>query len=255
MDEITEVPVASGIFTCAAMLNHHCAPNSLAQFRGTSLIVRAIDDIAPNSSITISYGPRYGESSKQARQEIISEKYNFKCSCDACCQRQDPGVACTAKNRCASTQHCTCNAAHSTEQSLLESQQKVLRALSSSPPQRCVPLALNHLSLCSKVCVGPHPLLAQAHDMCARVSVEIGALKDAVSHSVKSFELVGALFGERSIEAANEGVKLVSVCHAAGDGARVREFAPIVLEYLEVYLDDAHPDRAFVSDILHQARE
>lgn len=61
---LTHAKVAVGIFLAAAMLNHSCAPNALATFRGGEMRVVATRAIEAREPVTISYGPLASKVSK-----------------------------------------------------------------------------------------------------------------------------------------------------------------------------------------------
>merc|ERR1719230_893447 len=49
-------PIGCGFYPDAALLNHSCAPNCVATFRGSELQLRALRAIPSGSELTIAYG-------------------------------------------------------------------------------------------------------------------------------------------------------------------------------------------------------
>ena len=59
-----------GIYPDASLFNHSPAPNAQVSFRGKTLIVRALRDIAPGEEVTITYGEQY-MSQEWARRNML----------------------------------------------------------------------------------------------------------------------------------------------------------------------------------------
>ncbi|TMW66669.1 hypothetical protein Poli38472_013981 [Pythium oligandrum] len=78
------LPLGSGCFPLGAMVNHSCAPNTVATFRRDSLAMefRALRVIEPGEEITHSYvDPIVPRTQRQAR---LRGRYHFDCQCQRC---------------------------------------------------------------------------------------------------------------------------------------------------------------------------
>jgi hypothetical protein len=75
--------IGEGTFPIAALFNHSCRPNAVVMFEGALASIHAIEDIEPNTEITISYVD--AAHSRSYRQKSLQEKYFFNCTCERCC--------------------------------------------------------------------------------------------------------------------------------------------------------------------------
>ena len=74
--------IGIGLYPGAALFNHSCAPNAVAVFEGTNLIVRSIQNIKTDESICISYIDL--DSGPIDRRKKLRDSYFFDCVCNRC---------------------------------------------------------------------------------------------------------------------------------------------------------------------------
>eukprot|EP00977_Amphora_coffeiformis_P023304 scaffold12976_cov197-Amphora_coffeaeformis.AAC.3 len=88
-------PAIAGLFTLTARLNHSCQPNATVQaqvFMDCHIDVVALEDIARDEEITISYlGPVRNIPTARRRRELRA-KYLFDCTCPLCSAPTDAGL-------------------------------------------------------------------------------------------------------------------------------------------------------------------
>jgi SET and MYND domain-containing protein len=75
-------PWGIGLYPAAALLNHSCAPNAIASFTGSSLVVRTTQPVAAGEQVTISYTDVAAPSPMRRAQ--LQEGYFFDCACGRC---------------------------------------------------------------------------------------------------------------------------------------------------------------------------
>ncbi|KAI8994584.1 hypothetical protein BDB01DRAFT_841026 [Pilobolus umbonatus] len=75
-------PIGEGTYPVASLFNHSCRPNAIVIFDGALANIRAIEDIAEGSEITIAYTD--AAHSRTYRQKSLKDKYFFTCRCDRC---------------------------------------------------------------------------------------------------------------------------------------------------------------------------
>jgi hypothetical protein len=75
------VNVGVGIYPTASFMNHDCRENTIIEFRGREIRVKASRDIKKGEEITTRYLPIY--KNRKSRMEEFRH-WNFKCSCELC---------------------------------------------------------------------------------------------------------------------------------------------------------------------------
>ena len=78
--------IGSGVFLAASVFDHSCVPNATWHCIGTTLVVRALEDISVFDDVKISYVPRLYERTSE-RQELLNSMYYFLCNCSLCQDR------------------------------------------------------------------------------------------------------------------------------------------------------------------------
>ena len=66
----------------ASAVNHSCEPNAVFVFKGTNLAIRTIKKIDKGQEVFISYTDQLAL--KSERHKVLSEQFNFICSCIEC---------------------------------------------------------------------------------------------------------------------------------------------------------------------------
>lgn len=82
VESLEGVVVGSCLDPLAALMNHSCEPNAAFFFEHRELRVRSTRSIAPGEELTISYINE--TDSFDYRQEQLSSKYFFTCTCTKC---------------------------------------------------------------------------------------------------------------------------------------------------------------------------
>ncbi|XP_034043830.1 histone-lysine N-methyltransferase SMYD3 isoform X2 [Thalassophryne amazonica] len=78
--ELQEIGV--GLYPSLSLLNHDCRPNCVMVFEGTKLQLRAVQDIAAEEELTISYIET--SALTEDRQRQLEDQYHFTCHCQQC---------------------------------------------------------------------------------------------------------------------------------------------------------------------------
>ena len=96
--------VGYGLYSDSCFINHSCEPNAVVAYNGAALALMPIRDIRPEEEILISYIELAQLTSD--RQNELSERYNFTCSCKRCSstgaeleKRLNPSVLIAANNK------------------------------------------------------------------------------------------------------------------------------------------------------------
>jgi hypothetical protein len=75
------VNVGVGIYSTASFMNHDCRENTIIEFRGKEIRVKASRNIKKGEEITTRYLPVY--KNRKSRMEEFRH-WNFKCTCELC---------------------------------------------------------------------------------------------------------------------------------------------------------------------------
>ncbi|KAG0743008.1 hypothetical protein G6F57_009704 [Rhizopus arrhizus] len=88
LDDQEMFAIGEGTYPVASLFNHTCRPNAVILFDGALAEIRAIETIAPDTEITISYiDPAH---SRTHRKRVLREKYFFDCQCVRCTRQEGP---------------------------------------------------------------------------------------------------------------------------------------------------------------------
>lgn len=74
--------LGEGSYPIASLFNHSCRPNAFIMFDGVLASIQAIQDIEPNTEITLAYVDVAHD--RNSRQQVLREKYLFTCQCERC---------------------------------------------------------------------------------------------------------------------------------------------------------------------------
>lgn len=83
------------------MLNHSCAPNTVNMVVGSSMMVRASEQLPKGSEITTSYLGELAAAPVSARQQALKGAYGFSCNCRRCQVRGNTTAASPDAYACA----------------------------------------------------------------------------------------------------------------------------------------------------------
>ena len=74
--------LSCGLWLLASYINHSCYSNAHRSFIGDMMIIRAAQDIEPNTEITISYKSPVAKDRMEGRMDL--QHWGFECSCIIC---------------------------------------------------------------------------------------------------------------------------------------------------------------------------
>ena len=100
---VLQDPIGSGVYLAASVFDHSCVPNATWHCIGTTLVVRAIEDITDFDDVRISYIPRLYERTFQ-RQELLNSMYYFSCNCSFC--QDTDSENCKSSTKCSDCGFC-----------------------------------------------------------------------------------------------------------------------------------------------------
>ncbi|XP_044252516.1 SET and MYND domain-containing protein 4-like [Tribolium madens] len=76
--------IASGAFAFLSLLNHSCCPNVARFSYGSTLVLRAIQNIQKGEQCFDNYGYHFALMDKNERKKRLQSQYYFDCVCKAC---------------------------------------------------------------------------------------------------------------------------------------------------------------------------
>lgn len=76
------INISTGLWVCAARINHSCVPNTEKEFIGDMMLIRAKRPIAAGEELLHSYVDE--TSSYRTRRDALMTTWGFECGCDLC---------------------------------------------------------------------------------------------------------------------------------------------------------------------------
>lgn len=267
-----QVRIATAIYPSASLMNHSCNPNIISNFPcGSTLAVRAVRKITAGEEVLNCYGPHYQRMPFAERQQTLQEQYFFTCKCIACeagedleqrlqalkceyCEGPlnppDDGGKATCLD-CGTAQECLAR-----EQKAFRMHDLYVQGVQLAEKGSHVE-ALQRLNKCLKArekLMYRHNLkLLEAKDMVARCFCAIGDFRSACDVLRPAVQAIRQIYGENSIELANELQKLSDVLVNAVPQAIRQEASAEEINHL-VKDADAVIDEAMTIFILHYGR-
>ncbi len=80
-------PVGIGLYLAPSVLDHSCSPNATVLFDGSSLILKAIEDVPDFDKIFISYTNILAPT--EERKRALKSQYYFDCQCEKCSNAEE----------------------------------------------------------------------------------------------------------------------------------------------------------------------
>jgi SET and MYND domain-containing protein len=74
--------VGIGLYPLAAMMNHSCAPNAVASFRGRAYELRLLSDVPAGTELCVAYAELAAPPA--LRRADLRARYFFDCGCSQC---------------------------------------------------------------------------------------------------------------------------------------------------------------------------
>ncbi|CAG2220442.1 unnamed protein product [Mytilus edulis] len=228
VDSKSQERVATAIYPTTSLLNHSCDPSIIPGFDKDKLVVRVIKDVEAGEEIFNCYGPHHKRMSKMERQQALKTQYFFTCQCPSCqaydeqdiftsyccplckaaLKENETTCSCTA---CDFTDHVTMFLTNeNTAKNMFIDGLKCLQIQDIeglwcyfSQTVKCTVKGFckHHKSLETKV-------LAQCYALSKKYNKAIPYLRDSVC-------TLGKLYGDTSIEYANELHKFAGVLYYA----------------------------------------
>ncbi|XP_077494043.1 protein-lysine N-methyltransferase SMYD4-like [Amblyomma americanum] len=267
-----QVRIATAIYPSASLMNHACSPNIISNFPcGSTLVVRAVRKIAAGEEVLNCYGPHYQRMSFAERRQTLQEQYFFTCGCTACNAGEDAeqrlqALKCeycdgplntpddggkAACLDCGTTQECLAR-----EQKAFRMHDLYVQGVQLAEKGNHLE-ALQRLNKCLKArekLMYKHNLkLLEAKDMVAKCFCAIGDFRSACDVLRPAVDAIREIYGENSIELANELQKLSDVLVNAVPQAIRQEASAEEIDHL-IRDADAVIDEAMTIYILHYGR-
>lgn len=267
-----QVRIATAIYPSASLMNHACNPNIISNFPfGSTLVVRAVRNIAAGEEVLNCYGPHYQRMSFSERRQTLQEQYFFTCNCTACAAGEDAeqrlqALKCeycdgplnmpddsgkAACLDCGTTQECLAR-----EQKAFRMHDLYVQGVQLAEKGNHLE-ALQRLNKCLKArekLMYKHNLkLLEAKDMVAKCFCAIGDFRSACEVLSPAVDAIREIYGENSIELANELQKMSDVLVNAVPQAIRQEASAEEIDHL-IKNADSVIDEAMTIYILHYGR-
>ncbi|KAH3763506.1 Smyd4 protein [Pelomyxa schiedti] len=215
--------VAQAVFPTASLLNHSCRPNTLLQYYGRFLVIRASSKISVGDEIFNNYGPHEGHMSKAQRQSALKSQYYFTCCCEACSSETTDSNSFVCP-KCANISvsighdpdHPFCSICQADLSSCLKQEKKcnfLLDKARESFSESC--LGAETISLLEQVLsmqkelYHPHnSRIAETNDMISRAYASFSEWRMAAKYCQEAINILTPTYPENSIEIAMELHKL-----------------------------------------------
>jgi hypothetical protein len=84
VEMLNQTRVAEAIYPTCSLFNHSCRPNTVLNYNGRRLTIRASEEIRKGEQVFNCYGPHYARMPTSERQRLLQSQYFFLCKCDAC---------------------------------------------------------------------------------------------------------------------------------------------------------------------------
>ncbi|XP_060575894.1 SET and MYND domain-containing protein 4-like [Ruditapes philippinarum] len=232
VEEKSQVRIATAIYPTASLMNHSCDPTIISSFCKNILVVRAVKDVKTGEEIFNCYGPHYKRMGWSERQQCLKEQYFFECQCSPCVE----GEASEALYMSYSCNCCSGPLMRTPSSQYVCQQCKQVGTADVKSAERAAKLfqhgldclhenrikgAIEVLEECHtirrSILYKHNKLLADAQDCLARCYAMTGNFKKALKYLRESVKTVEIMFGENSIEFANELQKLSETLIGAQD--------------------------------------
>lgn len=267
-----QVRIATAIYPSASLMNHSCDPNIISSFQcGSTLVVRALREIPQSAEVLNCYGPHHRRMSFAERQQGLLEQYFFHCTCVACSAGEDMEQRLQALKceycegplgqpddggkagclSCGTVQECL-----GSEQKAFRMHDLYVQGVQLAEKGNHLE-ALQRLNKClkarEKIMFRHNLKLIEAKDMVARCLAALGDFRAACGVLKPAVDAIREIYGENSIELANELQKLSDVLvnaipQAVKEEASSEEVTNLVRDA------DAVIDEAMTIFILHYGR-
>ncbi|KAJ3299077.1 SET and MYND domain-containing protein 4 [Rhizoclosmatium sp. JEL0117] len=256
-----QTPIGTAIYARASLFNHNCIPNCIAFFDPNgSIRVQTCRDVAQGEELNISYGPMAGRMNRDERKQALKEKWFFECRCVGCLGQQDGGAVEQSRFlkafRCPSigcdfpvdVRDKVCGGCGvPVEESLQKAKQTMLKAMKvvdyvqANTVDESVAVEQLQTALEAASAVS-HPLshqLCTFKDVLAQMYADKGNFNNAGKLIASTLPTISLIFGEKSVEHAQEMFKLCTLWYSAKNFVELKEVGPKCLDlYVKLKLDE-----------------
>ncbi|VDI42526.1 Hypothetical predicted protein [Mytilus galloprovincialis] len=230
VDSKSQERVATAIYPTTSLLNHSCDPSIIPGFDKDKLVVRVIKDVEAGEEIFNCYGPHHKRMSKMERQQALKTQYFFTCQCPSCQLYDEQDIFtsyCCPLCKAALKENettCSCTACDFTDHVTMfltnENTAKNmfidgLKCLQIQDIEGAIQNFTNCLNVQLKVLYKHHKSLAETKDCLAQCYALSKKYNKAIPYLRDSVCTLGKLYGDTSIEYANELHKFAGVLYYA----------------------------------------
>ncbi|XP_021368116.1 SET and MYND domain-containing protein 4-like [Mizuhopecten yessoensis] len=256
VDTKSQVRVATAIYPTASLMNHSCDPTIISSFDRDSLVVRAVRDVKEGMEIYNCYGPHHKRMSGADRRQILKEQYFFDCQCNACVLDSSQNLVYMVF-RCPKCENglleeqteVVCSGCGYHDNSLpYKEKAGVAKDLFLQGIQRLeahnITGAVEVMQRCHKIrnviLHKYHRDLTETKDFLARCYAIMGDFEKSCQYLTESVNSVKTVYGDSSIEYANELQKYAEVLVSAGHPETALTVTNDALPIFKVHYGTSH---------------
>ncbi|KAL3841918.1 hypothetical protein ACJMK2_020007 [Sinanodonta woodiana] len=256
VEETSQVRVATAIYPTASLMNHSCDPTIISSFCKDVLVVRAVKDIPKGGEIFNCYGPHYRRMDWSQRQQSLKEQYFFTCRCQHCLTDLKQQSIFTAY-RCSKCEDAVLETDNSwvcqgcglvadkqlLMKTYLEGERLFLIGLDKLKQQN-ITGAIEEMLSCHKlwkhILYKYHQDLSKVLDCLSRCYAMQGHFKRSSEYLGESIKIVNKMYGESSIEVANELQKFSEVLISARNWTEALSVAERAIQLFSLHYGESH---------------
>ncbi|CAG5133463.1 unnamed protein product [Candidula unifasciata] len=250
-----QVRIATAIYPTASLMNHSCDPTIISSFINDVLVVKAVKDVEVGEEIFNCYGPHYCRMSREERQEVLKSQYHFDCLCQPCSQSDLSHLRFSAFKCpvCAGvvSGHSCRECGHLLSEKVLNGLKlkaekanrqfnEAIRLMNSQDYDGAIHVLEDCRSQRQSFLYKDHKDLGQIEDAIARCYADQGDFSSSADHLFTSVKMMSQMYGERSIEHANELQKLAEVLFNAERFTECLDVASQSLSLFECLYSSGH---------------
>ncbi|KAK3592512.1 hypothetical protein CHS0354_013846 [Potamilus streckersoni] len=269
VEETSQVRVATAIYPTASLMNHSCDPTIISSFCKDVLVVRAVKDVPKGGEIFNCYGPHHRRMGWSQRQQSLKEQYFFTCKCQPCLTDREQQSIFTAW-RCCKCEDAVLETENSCQgcgliadkqllkKTYLEGERLFLIGLDKLKQQN-ITGAIEELLSCHKlwkdILYRYHQDLSKVLDCLSRCYAMQGHFKSSSGYLRESIKIVSKMYGESSIEVANELHKFSEVLISARNWTEALTVAERAIKLFSLHYGESHSTVQELFDMKKQLQE
>ncbi|XP_065831641.1 SET and MYND domain-containing protein 4-like [Oscarella lobularis] len=256
-----QVRLALAIYPRASLLNHSCDPNVIVSYERRKLFVRTLKSVSKGDELLHCYGPHCARMRFRERRKALREQYYFDCVCSACsteeaserelghrfvdlfvCGRCNGLLKACDDENVGSCSTCKKSFIMKKKFDNYDAAQKIFDAAEVHKENNDFDRALTKYHQCLKIHKSllhkSSKTLGRTHDSIAEVYANLGLFKKASEHCQASCVTVELIFGEASMELANELLKLAQLYFNSRQAKEALQMARRGLSIFSRYCDN-----------------